>query len=95
MLAGTRSTMTTNNKYNHLQNMKRILTVLIVITYLYSCSIFEKRPYVPPIGAEKLFSLQQPGYKPKTKYQKTEYRVAMKQIKRDNALAKKLTIPNY
>lgn len=75
--------------------MKPFLIILLLITCFSSCSIFEKRPYVPPIGAEKLFSLQQPGYKPKTKYQKAEYRVAMKQIKRDNALAKKQTIPNY
>ena len=75
--------------------MKSFLIILLLSTCLYSCSIFEKRPYVPPIGAEKLFSLQQPGYKPKTKYQKAEYRAAMKQIKRDNQLAKKQTNPNY
>ena len=75
--------------------MKSFLIILLLSTCLSSCSIFEKRPYVPPIGAEKLFSLQQPGYKPKTKYQKAEYRAAMKQIKRDNQLAKKQTNPNY
>ncbi len=75
--------------------MKPLLTVLVIATCLSSCSIFSKRPYVPPIGAEKLFSLQQPGYKPKTRYQKAEYRAAMKQIKRDNDIAKKQTIPNY
>ena len=75
--------------------MKPILMIILLIICTASCSVFEKRPYVPPIGAEKLFSLQQPGYKPKTKYQKAEYRAAMKQIKRDNQLAKKQTIPNY
>ena len=95
MPAGTRLIMTTNNHHYDLQNMKFILTVLLLIICISSCSIFEKRPYVPPIGAEKLFSLQQPGYKPKTRYQKAEYRAAMKQIKRDNQLAKKQTNPNY
>ncbi|MBC7651569.1 MAG: hypothetical protein H7101_07460 [Deinococcales bacterium] len=75
--------------------MKPILIIILLIISTSSCSVFEKRPYVPPIGAEKLFSLQQPGYKPKTKYQKAEYRAAMKQIKRDNNQAKKQTIPNY
>ncbi len=75
--------------------MKSIIGALALIFSLSSCSIFKKPPYVPPIGAEKLLSLQQPGYKPKTPYQKAEYRAAMKQLKRDNRLAKKQTNPNY
>lgn len=80
--------------HNHQQNMKPILTALLFIICLSSCSIFEKRPYVPPIGAEKLLYLLQPGYKPKTKYQKAEYRAAIKQMKADEKLAKKQTT-NY
>ncbi len=69
--------------------MKYKIVALALLVGLYSCSIFKRRPYVPPIGAEKLISLQQPGYKPKTPYQKAEYRAAMKQLKRDRKLAKK------
>lgn len=68
--------------------MKLILTAIVFILCLSSCSIFRKRPYVPPIGAEKIFALQQPGYKPKTPYQKAEYRAMLKQLKRDRKLAK-------
>lgn len=69
--------------------MKPILTALVIIICLSSCSIFRKRPYVPPIGAEKIFALQQPGYKPKTPYQKAEYKAMLKQLRRDRKLAKK------
>jgi hypothetical protein len=44
---------------------------------------------VPPIGAEKIFALQQPGYKPKTPYQKAEYKAMLRQLRRDRKLAKK------
>ncbi|MFC4233222.1 hypothetical protein ACFOW1_15075 [Parasediminibacterium paludis] len=69
--------------------MKQILTAFALIICLASCSIFRKRPYVPPIGAEKIFALQQPGYKPKTPYEKAEYKAMLKQLKRDRKLAKK------
>ncbi len=69
--------------------MKPLLTVLVIAICLSSCSIFRKRPYVPPIGAEKIFALQQPGYKPKTPYQKAEYKAMLKQLRRDRKLAKK------
>ena len=75
--------------------MKPILGILLLIIGLSSCSIFKKSQYVPPIGAEKLLAFQQPGYKPKTKKDKAEYAAAKKQMKADEKLAKKQTIPNY
>jgi hypothetical protein len=71
------------------KNMKTLLTAIAFIVCLSSCSIFRKRPYVPPIGAEKIFALQQPGYKPKTPYQKAEYKAMLRQLRRDRKLAKK------
>lgn len=75
--------------------MKPILTLLLLILCLSSCSIFQRKPYVPAIGAEKLLAYSQPGYKPKNKQDKAEYEAAKKQMKEDDKRAKKQTIPNY
>ena len=75
--------------------MKPRLTTLLLIICLSSCNIFKKSQYVPPIGAEKLLAYQQPGYKPKNKKDKAEYEAAKKQMRADDKLAKKQTIPNY
>lgn len=69
--------------------MKFTIAIVCLMLCLSSCSIFRKRPYVPPIGAEKIFALQQPGYKPKTPYQKAEYKAMLRQLRRDRKLAKK------
>ncbi len=69
--------------------MKVTIALVCLMVCLSSCSIFRKRPYVPPIGAEKIFALQQPGYKPKTPYQKAEYKAMLRQLRRDRKLAKK------
>lgn len=74
--------------------MKTSITLLLIIC-LSGCSVFQKKQYRSPIGAEKLLAYQQPGYKPKNKKEKAEQKAALAQMKEDEKLAKKQVIPNY
>ncbi len=61
--------------------------LLLTITTFYSCA-GSNQPGAA-IGAEKIAKYMQPGYKPKTKKEKAEYKMVMKQVKEDMQRAKK------
>ncbi len=68
--------------------MKKVLSAITILFLINSCGIFRSNRPGPAIGAEKLDAMSQKGFKPKNAKERAEQKAVLKQLKRDEKLAR-------